>query len=124
MHILFYIFLSYLPINRDKLHDELEKLRDEQIYLERDISCLQARWHALREEKAKAANLLRDVTQREEDLERLAEEKSQLDHDVKVCLMRVSFILFSTCLSMCHFYQSVLFIGEYGGSNYLVNDLE
>ncbi|KAG2241024.1 hypothetical protein Bca52824_096874 [Brassica carinata] len=75
--------LSSLQSTKDKLHDELEKLRDEQIYMERDISCLQARWHALREEKAKAANLLRDVTKTEEDLERLAEEKSQLDLDVK-----------------------------------------
>lgn len=89
-------------MNRDKLHDELEKLRDEQIYMERDISCLQARWHALREEKAKAANLLRDVTKTEEDLERLAEEKSQLDLDVKVRLVRFFFALSSTCLSVCH----------------------
>lgn len=70
------------------MHDELERLREEQLYTERDISCLQARWHALREEKAKAANLLRDLTKAEEDLERLAEEKSQLDLDVKVRLMR------------------------------------
>ncbi|ESQ51785.1 hypothetical protein EUTSA_v10016151mg [Eutrema salsugineum] len=75
--------LSILQSSKDKLHDELEKLRDEQICMERDISCLQARWHALREDKAKAANLLRDVTKAEEDLERLAEEKSQLDLDVK-----------------------------------------
>ncbi|KAJ0261961.1 DNA repair protein RAD50 [Hirschfeldia incana] len=75
--------LSSLQSSKDKLHDELQKLRDEQIYMERDISCLQARWHALREEKAKAANLLRDVTKAEEDLERLAEEKRQLDLDVK-----------------------------------------
>ncbi|CAH8348708.1 unnamed protein product [Eruca vesicaria subsp. sativa] len=75
--------LSSLQSTKDKLHEELEKLRDEQIYMERDISCLQARWHALREEKAKAANLLRDVTKTEEDLERLAEEKNQLDLDVK-----------------------------------------
>ncbi|KFK31167.1 hypothetical protein AALP_AA6G077500 [Arabis alpina] len=75
--------LSSLQSTKDKLHNELEKLRDEQIYMERDISSLQARWHSLREEKARAANLLRDVTKTEEDLERLAEEKSQLDHDVK-----------------------------------------
>ncbi|CAN8315648.1 unnamed protein product [Cochlearia groenlandica] len=75
--------LSNLQSTKDKLHEELEKLRDEQICMERDISCLQARWHALREDKAKAANLLRDVTKTEEDLERLAEEKSQLDLDVK-----------------------------------------
>lgn len=90
------------------MHDELQKLRDEQIYMERDISCLQARWHALREEKAKAANLLRDVTKAEEDLERLAEEKSQLDLDVKVRLLRVFFTLFSTFrLSMCHLYDFI-----------------
>ncbi|CAL9235186.1 unnamed protein product [Arabidopsis halleri] len=75
--------LSSLQSSKDKLHCELEKLRDDQIYMERDISCLQARWHAVREEKAKAANLLRDVTKAEEDLERLTEEKSQLDLDVK-----------------------------------------
>lgn len=94
-------------MNRDKLHDELEKLRDEQIYMERDISCLQARWHALREKKAKAANLLRDVTKAEEDLERLTEEKSQLDLDVKVRLMRIFFRLFSTRHSVCHFYDVI-----------------
>lgn len=94
-------------MNRDKLHDELEKLRDEQIYMERDISCLQARWHALREEKAKAANLLRDVTKTEEDLERLAEEKSQLDLDVKVRLVRYFFTLSSTWLSVCHLYDFI-----------------
>ncbi|CAH2059850.1 unnamed protein product [Thlaspi arvense] len=75
--------LSSLQSTKDNLHDELEKLRDEQICMERDISCLQARWHALREDKAKAATLLRDVTKAEEDLERLTEEKSQLDLDVK-----------------------------------------
>lgn len=90
----FYIFLAYVPMNRDKLHGELEKLRDEQIYMERDISCLQARWHALREKKAKTANLLRDVTKTEEELARLAEEKSQLELDVKVRLMRMLFRLF------------------------------
>ncbi|KAL1221197.1 DNA repair protein RAD50 [Cardamine amara subsp. amara] len=75
--------LNTLQSTKDQLHGELEKLRDEQIYMERDISCLQARWHAVREEKAKAANLLRDVTKAEEDLERLAEEKRQLDLEVK-----------------------------------------
>lgn len=91
IHNLFSIYLPYVPMDRDKLHGELEKLRDEQIYMERDISCLQARWHAVREEKAKAANLLRDVTKAEEDLERLAEEKRQLDLDVKVSLMGAFF---------------------------------
>ncbi|XP_010557042.1 PREDICTED: DNA repair protein RAD50 isoform X2 [Tarenaya hassleriana] len=75
--------LSSLQSTKDKLHDELEKLRDEQIYMERDLSCLQARWHALREEKSKVANLLRDVTKTDEELERLAEDKSQIELDMK-----------------------------------------
>ncbi|CAH8282647.1 unnamed protein product [Eruca vesicaria subsp. sativa] len=75
--------LRRLQSTKDKLHEELEKLRDEKIYMELDISGLQARWHALREEKAKAANLLRDVTKTKEDLERLAEEKIQLDLHIK-----------------------------------------
>jgi DNA repair protein RAD50 len=66
------------------LHNELEKLRDEQRYMENDLSNIQIRWHTLREEKVKAANTLRDVKKAEEELERLTEEKSQVDLDEKV----------------------------------------
>lgn len=69
---------------RDGLHNELEKLRDEQRYMENDLSSIQIRWHTLREEKVKAANTLRDVKKAEEELERLIEEKSQVDFDDKV----------------------------------------
>lgn len=66
------------------MQNELEKLRDEQRYMENDLSNIQIRWHTLREEKVKAANTLRDVKKAEEELERLAEEKSQVDLDEKV----------------------------------------
>lgn len=66
------------------MQSELEKLRDEQRYMENDLSNIQIRWHSLREEKVKAANVLRDVKKAEEELERLAEEKSQVDLDEKV----------------------------------------
>lgn len=69
---------------RDGLHNELEKLRDEQRYMENDLSNIQIRWHTVREEKVKAANTLRDVKKAEEELERLTEEKSQVDLDDKV----------------------------------------
>lgn len=69
---------------RDGLHNELEKLRDEQRYMENDLSNIQIRWHTLREEKVKAANTLRDVKKAEEELERLTEEKNQVDLDEKV----------------------------------------
>lgn len=69
---------------RDGLHNELEKLRDEQRYMENDLSNIQLRWHNAREEKVIAANTLRNVKKAEEELERLTEEKSQVDLDVKV----------------------------------------
>lgn len=66
------------------MHNELEKLRDEQRYMENDLSNIQIRWHTIREDKVQAANVLRDVKKAEEELERLAEEKSQVDLDEKV----------------------------------------
>lgn len=73
-----------LLASRDTLHNHLEKLRDEQRYMENDLSNIQIRWHSLREEKVRAANMLQDVKKAEEELDRLAEEKSQLELDEKV----------------------------------------
>ncbi|XP_059632125.1 DNA repair protein RAD50 [Cornus florida] len=75
--------LNTLQSTKDNLHNDLEKLRDEQRYMENDLSSIQIRWHAQREEKMKAANTLRDVKKAEEELDRLAEEKSQVDLDEK-----------------------------------------
>ena len=47
---------------------------------------IQIRWHTLREEKVKAANTLRDVRKAEEELDRLTEEKGQVDLDEKVTI--------------------------------------
>ncbi|KAL5781374.1 hypothetical protein ACOSP7_006403 [Xanthoceras sorbifolium] len=75
--------LNSVQSTKDTLHKELEKLRYEQRYMENDLSNIQIRWHTLREEKVKAANTLRDVKKAEEELERLAEEKSQVELDEK-----------------------------------------
>ncbi|KAJ6298888.1 hypothetical protein OIU76_019949 [Salix suchowensis] len=75
--------LSSLQGTKDNLHNEVEKLRDEQRYMENDLSHIQIRWHALREEKVTAANMLRDVKKSEEELERLVEEKHQVEMDEK-----------------------------------------
>ncbi|KAJ8774337.1 hypothetical protein K2173_011586 [Erythroxylum novogranatense] len=75
--------LSAVQNTKDNLHQELEKLRDEQRYIENDLAHVQIRWHALREEKVTAANMLRDVKKVEEDLERLSEEKDQVELDEK-----------------------------------------
>lgn len=44
------------------------------------------RWHAAREEKLKASNVLHKFKKVEEDLISLAEEKSRVDLDEKVSL--------------------------------------
>lgn len=66
------------------MHGELEKLREEQRYMEADLSNIQMRWHSVREEKIRAASIFRDFERTEEELERLTEEKSQIDLDAKV----------------------------------------
>ncbi|CAK9149109.1 unnamed protein product [Ilex paraguariensis] len=85
--------LNALQTTKDSLHNDLEKLRDEQRYMENDLSNIQIRWHTLREEKVKAANTLRDVKKAEEELDRLAEEKSQLELDEKVTGSEENFLL-------------------------------
>lgn len=66
------------------MRDELEKLREERRYMENDLSDTRIRWHSLKEEKGKAANILRDVERVEAELDHLTEEKSQVDLDEKV----------------------------------------
>lgn len=82
------------------MHNELEKLRDEQRYMENDLSNVQIRWHTLREEKVKAANTLRDVKKAEEELERLVEEKIQVELDEKVVCSSKIFYCYFFWLSM------------------------
>lgn len=66
------------------MHAELEKLREEQRYMEGDLSSIQMRWHSVREEKMRAENMFHDYERTEEELERLADEKSQIELDEKV----------------------------------------
>ncbi|XP_061369150.1 DNA repair protein RAD50 isoform X2 [Gastrolobium bilobum] len=75
--------LNALQGTKDNLHSGLEKLREEQRYMENDLSNIQMRWHTLREEKLKAANTLQNVKRVEEELEHLTEKKTQVDLDEK-----------------------------------------
>lgn len=52
--------------------------------MDQDLSNLQVRWHSLREEKATTANTLGNIKRAEEELDRLAEEKSRIELDEKV----------------------------------------
>ncbi|ONI28862.1 hypothetical protein PRUPE_1G165000 [Prunus persica] len=75
--------LNGLRSREDNLRDELEKLREERRYMENDLADTRIRWHSLKEEKGKVANILRDVERVEAELDRLTEEKSQVDLDEK-----------------------------------------
>lgn len=52
--------------------------------MENDLSNIQLRWHAQREEKMKTTSALEDVKRLEDDLEHLAKEKNQIDLEEKV----------------------------------------
>ncbi|KAK9159898.1 hypothetical protein Syun_006239 [Stephania yunnanensis] len=75
--------LSSLQSSRDTLNNDLQKLWEEQTYMNNDLSNIQMRWHSLREEKSEASNMLHKVKKAEEDLERLAEDKEQVELEEK-----------------------------------------
>ncbi|KAF5950424.1 hypothetical protein HYC85_012417 [Camellia sinensis] len=75
--------LNTLQSRKDSLHDDLEKLREEEIFMSNDLSDFRMRLQTLKEDKEKAANALRDMKKAEKELDRLAEEKTQADLDEK-----------------------------------------
>ncbi|XP_047335105.1 DNA repair protein RAD50 [Impatiens glandulifera] len=75
--------LNGMQAKRESMQNDLEKLRDDQRFMENDLSSIKLRWHTEREEKMRAESTLRDFKKAEEDLDHLAEERSQIDHDVK-----------------------------------------
>ncbi|KAK6161690.1 hypothetical protein DH2020_005071 [Rehmannia glutinosa] len=75
--------LKMLERTRSTLIDDLDKLRVDQLAMQQDLSTLQLRWNSIREEKIKVANILSNIKRAEEELDRLAEEKSQVELDLK-----------------------------------------
>ncbi|CAI9117568.1 OLC1v1018973C1 [Oldenlandia corymbosa var. corymbosa] len=75
--------LDSLQRTKDGLHNDLGQLREDHQFMEKDLSVLQIRWHTQREEKLKAVNMLQTFRKIEEELDQLAEEKSQLELDEK-----------------------------------------
>ncbi|KAG6386852.1 hypothetical protein SASPL_152029 [Salvia splendens] len=76
--------LKSLEKERNTLIDDTEKLRTEQMTMEKKISSLQSRWSIVREEKINVANILSNIKRVEDELDRLLEDKSQVDLDLKV----------------------------------------
>ncbi|CAN6447622.1 unnamed protein product [Victoria cruziana] len=73
--------LNNLQETRENLSRQLENLQEEQRHMNNDLSNLQMRWHASREEKLQASNKLIRVKNLAEELDRISEQKSQLDFD-------------------------------------------
>lgn len=76
--------LKILENNRSNLHRDLTTLREDQLFMTQDLSTHQLRWNGVREEKIKVANLLSNAKRAEEELSRLAEEKHQVDLELKL----------------------------------------
>lgn len=74
----------HLLVIRNILIDDTERLRTEQLNMEREISALQLRWTSVREEKIRVANSLSNIKRVDEELDSLSEEKRQLELDLKV----------------------------------------
>lgn len=70
-----------------------------------DLSNLQMRWHASREEKLQASNKLIRVESLADELGRLSEQKSQLDLDEQVMMLYVFFGPIQIC-----FLESILYL--------------
>ncbi|XP_011084217.1 DNA repair protein RAD50 [Sesamum indicum] len=75
--------LKMLEKTKSTLIDEADKLRVEQMSLDKELTTLQLRWNSVREEKIKVANVLSNIKRAEEELDRLSEEKSQVQLDLK-----------------------------------------
>lgn len=79
-----YLATFLLLVTRDVLLKEVDDLRTEQRYMEKDLQSVKTRWHDIREKKVEVANTLRDFKKAEEELEHLSEEERQLDLEEKV----------------------------------------
>lgn len=77
-HVISMIFGS------DNLHNELERLHDEQTVMEGDLYRMRSRWADAREEKVKASSALTELKKIEAELDRLEEERSQIILEEKV----------------------------------------
>lgn len=71
-------------VTRDKLKTELEKLAEEQMDMQKDISSIQTRLLKARDDKMNAEKKLQGGQRLEKELECLTEEMDQIDLDVKV----------------------------------------
>ncbi|XP_010274077.1 PREDICTED: DNA repair protein RAD50 [Nelumbo nucifera] len=75
--------LNALQSRKDTLSNDVERLREEKEFMKADLSNIEMRWRTVREEKIRAANMLISFKKTEENLNRLVEEKDQIDLEDK-----------------------------------------
>ncbi|PIA35916.1 hypothetical protein AQUCO_03400067v1 [Aquilegia coerulea] len=75
--------LNTMRQSRDNLNNEIQMLWVEQDHMKSDLTSIQSRWGASREQKIEASKLVEKLKKAEEDLDVLAEEKYQVDLDEK-----------------------------------------
>ncbi|KAF5199763.1 Dna repair protein rad50 [Thalictrum thalictroides] len=75
--------LNTMRQSRDNLNNEIQMLWVEQDHMKSDLTSIQSRWAASREDKLQASKLVEQLKKAEEDLDALAEEKDQVDLDEK-----------------------------------------
>lgn len=77
------------------MYTEVEKLRNDQRYMENEYASFQLRWANVREEKSRVANRLEQIKRIEEELDRFTEEKNQIELEEKVIVL---LLIFYTCM--------------------------
>ncbi|KAH9620085.1 hypothetical protein KSS87_003088 [Heliosperma pusillum] len=75
--------INTLQRTRDLLQKDIEKLREEQRYMESDLHIVEIRMYTAREEKMKAVVAVNALNKAEKDLESLMEEKNQIEIEDK-----------------------------------------
>ncbi|KAG9136172.1 hypothetical protein Leryth_003783 [Lithospermum erythrorhizon] len=75
--------LNSLRSSRDNLRKDLDRLTEEHLQLKEDQLSLKSRWHEAREEKTEAAHLFENHRNAENELDSLAEEKCQVELELK-----------------------------------------
>lgn len=76
--------INSLQSKIDNLHNDREKLRDEQRTMEGDLTLTKTRWQNAKDEKVKAAFTLHVLEKAEEELDHLAEEHRQINLEEKL----------------------------------------
>jgi chromosome segregation ATPase len=69
---------------RDDLHRKVERMQEDYNHLKDDLTSCMLQWHARREEKIKALNMLTEFNRKKAERQKVEDEISQATMDVEV----------------------------------------